>query len=146
MQIRELTPPHGAKKARKRVGRGHGCHVRSAGRGDKGQRSRSGGTKGPGFEGGQTPWYRRLPKFRGFKNRNKKEYQGVPIFKLNIFETGAVITPELLYEHGLIKSLDVPVKILGQGKLKKALTLRIHHMTESAGEAIAKAGGKVEVI
>lgn len=146
MRLYELQPHPNSTKKRKRVGRGHGCHVKTSGRGSKGQNSRSGGGKGPGFEGGQTPWYRRLPKFRGFKSRNKIEYQVVTLGRLESFDKNEVVTPEILLQKGLIRNLNIPVKILASGSLEKPLTVRVHKFSEKAKEAIELSGGKVEVI
>jgi large subunit ribosomal protein L15 len=120
--------------------------VKTGGRGQKGQSSRSGGTKAPGFEGGQTPWYRRLPKFRGFKNPFRTEYAEVALGSLEVFEEGQTVTPELLRERGLIKNLNRPVKVLGNGTLSRKLTVALHAFTATARAAIEEAGGKVEVI
>ena len=115
MEIYEFKPEKGSRFRKHRVGRGHGSgSVRTSGRGEKGQKARSGGAKGGGFEGGQTPWYRRLPKLKGFKNSLfKKEYQVVPLFKLNLFENGSKVDPTVLAEHRFISKPDKPVKILG---------------------------------
>ncbi len=148
MEIYELKPQKGSKTTRHRVGRGHGSGwVRSSGRGDKGQKARSGGAKGGGFEGGQTPWYRRLPKLKGFKNYLfKKEFQEVPLHKLNVFEDGAKVNLETLLEHGLIKKLHIPVKILGNGEIKKSISILAHAFSKSAEEKIKNKGGQVERI
>ncbi len=146
MRANDLNSPNGARHRRKRVGRGHGSHVKTAGRGQKGQSSRSGGTKGPGFEGGQTPWYRRLPKFRGFKNPFRTEYTEVSLGSLEVFEDGQTVTPELLREHGLVRSLSLPIKVLGNGTISRKLTVALHAFTATARAAIEEAGGKVEVI
>src|SRR5437870_3075459 len=124
MEIHEIKPAKGSKQSRHRVGRGGGSGWgRSAGKGDKGQKARSGGAPGAGFEGGQTPWYRRLPKMKGFKNfLFKKNYQEVPLYKLNAFDDGADIDPTFLAEHGLIRKAQKPVKILGNGELKRKLS------------------------
>lgn len=141
MQGNQLQPNKGARRARLRVGRGG----TTAGRGDKGQRSRSGGTKA-GFEGGQTPWYRQLPKYRGFRNRFRTEYQIVNLTQLETLEAGTVITPELLIEKGLIRNLNLPIKVLGDGAVTRSFTIQLHAVTQSAKAAIEGAGGKVEVI
>ena len=146
MRIHELKPAAGSKSARKRVGRGIGSGLgKTSGRGHGGQGSRSGGGKGPGFEGGQTPLQRRLPK-RGFTNIFQKVYAEVKLDSLNRFEPGTVITPDLLEESGLVKQVKDGVKILGNGEIKHALTVRAHGFTKSAAAKIAEAGGKVEVI
>lgn len=145
MQGNDLKPAKGARKKRKRVGRG-GEHGTFSCRGMNGQNSRSGGGKGPGFEGGQTPWFRRLPKYRGFKNPFRTEYQEVSLSDLNRFENGDTVTPELLVEKGVLKSDRLPIKVLGNGKVEKQLTVALHAFTGSAREAIEGAGGKTEVI
>ena len=142
MKGNEIAPNKGSRKARMRVGRGG----TTAGRGDKGQKSRSGGRKGPGFEGGQTPWYRKLPKWRGFKNPFRTEYQTVTLGNLDTFDNGTTITPELLVEKRILRNLNSPIKVLANGSLSKNLTVQLHGATAKAREAIEKAGGKVEVI
>ena len=112
-----------------------------------GQSSRSGGTKYPGFEGGQTPWYRRLPKYRGFKNPFRTEYQEISLSDLeSAFEDKATVNPESLLEKGIIKNVRSPIKVLGNGELKKSLTVNLHAFTASAKAAIEGAGGKAEVV
>ena len=128
------------------MGRGPGCHGKTSGRGENGQNSRSGGAKGPAFEGGQTPWYRRLPKFRGFRNRNKIVYTLVNLDVLEKFDQEGPITAEALYGAGLIDDIKNPVKVLGNGEIKKAVEVRLDKYTESAKAAIEKAGGKAEVM
>ncbi|NCC79107.1 MAG: 50S ribosomal protein L15 [Clostridia bacterium] len=146
MKLHELKPVEGSKKAQKRVGRGTGSGLgKTAGRGQDGQGSRSGGGKRPGFEGGQMPLYRRLPK-RGFTNIFAKQIVEVNVERLNIFENGTEVTEALLKEHGVIsKTLD-GVKILGNGELTKSLTVKVSRFSKSAQEKIEAAGGKVEVI
>lgn len=147
MKLHELRPAEGARKKAKRVGRGIGSgHGKTATRGHKGQLARSGGGKGPGFEGGQTPLQRRLPK-RGFKNAPfKKEYAVINIEVLNRFDAGTTVTPELLVQTGVVKELQSGLKVLGEGELTKALTVHAHRFSKAAAEKIAAAGGKVEVI
>jgi len=146
MKLHELAYTEGARKARKRVGRGPGSGTgKTAGRGTKGQNARSGGGVRPGFEGGQTPIYRRLPK-RGFTNIHRKEYSIVNIDALNVFEDGTVVTPEMLLEKRIARKLESGLKILGEGKLDKKLTVKAHKFSQSAVSAIEKAGGTVEVI
>ncbi len=140
-----LKPNAGARKQRRRVCRG-GKLGKTGGRGFNGQNSRSGGTKGPGFEGGQTPWYRRLPKYRGFKNHFRTEYVEVSLKDLNAFDEGATVTPEALLEKRLIKSVKNPIKVLANGEISKKLTVALHAFTKAAKEAIEGAGGKTEVI
>lgn len=147
MKLHELRPAEGAVRDRKRLGRGTATgQGKTAGRGQKGQWSRSGGGVRPGFEGGQMPLYRRLPK-RGFTNPFKKIYSLVNIEKLNAFEDGTIITPEMLKETGIIRKIEKNgVKILGEGNLEKKVTIQAHKFTQSATEKIEAAGGKVEVI
>ena len=145
--LSNLRPARGAVKGdRKRVGRGPGSGLgKTAGRGEKGQKSRSGYSRKLGFEGGQMPLHRRVPK-RGFNNPFRKEYATVNLERLEVFEAGTIVTPEVLHEKGLIKSLRESVKILGQGSLTKALTVRAHKFSAGAQERITSAGGKAEVI
>lgn len=146
MNLSDLKPDAGARKNRKRVARG-GKLGKTATRGANGQNSRSGGGKPPGFEGGQTPWYQRLPKFRGFKNKFREEYQIVSLFDLDAFvEEVKEINPEILWEAGLIKSPDKPVKILANGEITRPLTVLASKFSKKAKEAIEAAGGKAEVI
>lgn len=145
MQANQLRSNPGARKDRRRVGRG-GKLGAQATRGHKGQSSRSGGTKGPSFEGGQTPWYRQLPKYRGFKNPFRTEYLEVTLKQLDQFEDNSTVTAESLREKGFVRNLRQPIKVLGSGELSKKLTVQLDAYTASAREAIEKAGGKVEVI
>lgn len=146
MKLEELKSPAGANNRVKRVGRGTGSgHGKTSTRGHKGQKSRSGGGVRPGFEGGQMPLQRRLPK-RGFTNIFKKEYAIVNIRDLNIFEDGSEITPEVLQNAGLINSVKEEVKILGDGELEKKLTIRAHKISRQAEEKVTARGGRVEVI
>ena len=147
MKLHELKPAAGSKKAPKRVGRGTGSGLgRNAGKGEKGQNARSGGGVRPGFEGGQMPLYRRLPK-RGFTNaRFKVEYAVINMTDLNRFDNGAVITPELLKEMGLVKNQLSGIKVLGNGTLEKKVTIKAHKFSAKAVEQIEKLGGKAEVI
>ena len=146
MKLNELKNVQGAKTEGFRKGRGVGSgNGKNAGTGNKGQKSRSGGLKAPGFEGGQTPLYRRLPKF-GFTNGGRKEYAIVNISSLNRFKDGSVITPELLIEEGLVKKELDGIKILGNGELSKKLTVKANKFSKKAEEAILAAGGKVEVL
>jgi len=146
MKLHELKPNAGAVKKRKRLGRGTATgQGKTAGRGQDGQNSRSGGGVRPGFEGGQMPIYRRLPK-RGFKNPFRKEWTILNIEELNAFEDGTTITPELLLEEGIVKKLNYGLKVLGDGELQKKLTVRAHKFSQSAIEKIEAAGGKAEVI
>ncbi|MCL4516142.1 MAG: 50S ribosomal protein L15 [Firmicutes bacterium] len=146
MRLHELKPAAGAKTQRKRVGRGIGSGLgKTAAKGHKGQLARSGGGKGPAFEGGQTPLQRRLPK-RGFNNIFKKEYAIVNVKELDRFENGTVVTPQVLIDAGLIKKVKDGVKILGTGELTKSLTVQVKGVTKSAAAKIEAAGGKVEVV
>ncbi|WP_040210048.1 50S ribosomal protein L15 [Clostridium polynesiense] len=146
MKLHELKPAAGSRKAPKRVGRGTGSGLgRNAGKGEKGQKARSGGGVRPGFEGGQMPLYRRLPK-RGFTNIFAKEYVELNVDRLNIFENGTEVTPELLLETRVVSKIKDGVKILGNGNLEKSLTVKAAKFSKSAAEKIEAAGGKVEVI
>lgn len=146
MKLFELQPAEGAKKAPKRVGRGIGSGMgKTSAKGHKGQKARSGGGKGPAFEGGQTPLQRRLPK-RGFTNHFRIEWTEVSLEKLNLFENGTEVTPQLLVETGIIKKLGNGVKVLGNGELNKKLTIKCNRFSKSAVEKIEKVGGKAEVI
>lgn len=146
MKLHELKPAEGSRKTRNRVGRGIGSgNGKTAGRGHKGQNARSGGGVRPGFEGGQNPLYRRLPK-RGFTNPTRKVYSIVNIETLNRFDANTEVTPELLIETGVVKNVKDGIKILGNGTLEKQLTVKANKFTASAVEAIEAAGGKTEVI
>ena len=145
MQLNELKPNEGSRHRRRRVCRG-GKLGKTGGRGYNGQKSRSGGTKYPGFEGGQTPWYRRLPKYRGFKNPFRTEYQEVSLSDLETFDAKSIVNPESLLEKGFVKNIRQPIKVLGNGELTKNLTVNLHGFTASAKAAIEGAGGKAEVI
>ena len=146
MGLNNLKPAKVSVRTRKRVGRGPGSGLgKTAGRGEKGQKSRSGYAHKLGFEGGQMPLHRRVPK-RGFKNRNRKEYAVVNVARLEAFEAGTIVTPELLLEKGVVSALRDGIKILGEGKLSKALTVRAHRFSARAQEQIAAAGGKAEPI
>ena len=147
MKLNTIKPAYGATQNRKRVGRGPGSGIgKTSGRGENGQKSRGGYSHKPGFEGGQLPLYRRLPK-RGFSNAKfKVEYATINLDVLNRFDNGSTVTPELLKEMGLLKNQLDGVKVLGNGTLDKKLTVKAHRFSESAREAIEKIGGKVEVI
>ena len=146
MKLHELKAAGGSTKNPKRKGRGTGTgNGTTAGRGMIGQKSRSGGGVRLGFEGGQMPLYRRLPK-RGFTNIWGTEYTVLNVDALNGFEAGTVVTPEMLKEAGLVKQVKDGIKILGDGKLEKNLTVQAHKFTKTAVEKIESAGGKVEVI
>ena len=142
----QLKPVEGARHTRKRKGQGVGSGLgKTAGRGQKGQNSRSGGGVRPGFEGGQIPLFQRLPK-RGFKNVNRKEYAVVNVSDLNVFENGAEVTIETLIKAGLVNKTYDGVKVLGNGTLEKKLTVKASKFSASAEAAIKNAGGTVEVI
>ena len=146
MKLHELQYTEGARKARKRVGRGTSSgNGKTAGRGQKGQGARSGGGKKPGFEGGQTPLFMRLPK-RGFTNINRKEYAIVNLETLNKFEDGATVNAAALKEAGIIKKELDGVKVLGSGELTKKLVVKANAFSETAKAKIEKNGGKAEVI
>ena len=147
MKLHELQPAAGSKKTRTRVGRGLGSGLgKTSGRGQKGQNSRSGGGVRSGFEGGQMPLYRRLPK-RGFNNVFAKQYAEVNVEQLNRFEDGATVDPVALIEAGILKNVRDGIHILGNGSLEtKNLTVIANGFTKSAEEKITAAGGKVEVI
>ena len=147
MKLHELRAVPGAKKAPKRKGRGTATgQGKTAGRGMNGQNSRSGGGPRPGFEGGQMPLYRRIPK-RGFTNIWRTEYSILNVDDLNRFEAGAVVTPDMLKEAGLVKQMkNGGIKILGNGELEKNITIQAHKFSKSAIEKIESAGGKAEVI
>ena len=146
MKLENLTYTEGSRKDHYRKGRGIGSgNGKTAGKGHKGQNARSGGGVATGFEGGQMPLWRRIPK-RGFKNVNNKSYSVVNVSSLNGFEDGTVVSPALLCEKGLLTKQYSAVKVLGNGKLEKKLTVQAHAFSASAKEAIEKAGGKVEVI
>jgi large subunit ribosomal protein L15 len=145
--LNNLKPAKGSTRNRKRVGRGPGSGLgKTSGRGEKGQKSRSGFSHKDGFEGGQMPLHRRLPK-RGFTNaRFKKEFAEVNVGKLEAFDAGTIVTPEILLKHGLIKKVMDGVKVLGDGDLTKALTVRAHKFSAKAQERITGLGGKAEVL
>lgn len=147
MKLHNMVQPEGAFKSVRRVGRGVGSGLgKTSGKGHKGQNARSGGGKGPTFEGGQLPLFKRLPK-RGFSNaRYKVEYAVINLSDLNRFEDGAVITPSLLKEMGLVKNQLAGIKVLGNGTLEKKLIVNAHKFSSLAKEQIEKLGGKAEVI
>jgi large subunit ribosomal protein L15 len=145
--LHNLKPAKGSVRNRKRVGRGPGSGLgKTAGRGEKGQKSRSGFARKPGFEGGQMPLHRRLPK-RGFTNAPfRKEFATVNLGRLDVFEAGTIVTPELLVKLGLVKRLLDGLKVLADGQLTKALTVHAHRFSGKAQERIATLGGKAELI
>lgn len=146
MELKDLQPAEGSRKAQKRVGRGIGSGKgKTCGRGTKGENSRSGGGKKAGFEGGQTPLAMRLPKLPGFTNNNRVEYLPVNVCRLEEnFEAGDVVDGESLKEKGIIKHSDALVKVLGDGEITKPLTIRVDKVSASAQAKIEAAGGKVE--
>jgi large subunit ribosomal protein L15 len=147
MKLHNLKPAEGSRENSYRKGRGTGSgNGKTAGRGSKGQKARSGGGKGPYFEGGQTPLQRRMPK-RGFKNIFKQEYVVINLKQLEErFEAGTIVTPETLVESGLVKNVRDGIRVLGTGEINKALTVKAHGFSKAAAEKIAAAGGQVEVI
>ena len=146
MELKDLQPAEGSRHSRKRVGRGCGSgHGKTAGRGMNGQKSRAGGGKGNGFEGGQTPLARRLPKLPGFTNINRVEYLPVNVGRLEEkYEAGEIVDGASLKAKGIIKHEDALVKVLGDGELTKALTIKVDKVSASAQAKIEAAGGKVE--
>ena len=147
MNMKALSPTPGSKKPRKRVGRGNGSgHGTYSGRGCKGQKSRAGFSLKPGFEGGQLPLIKSLPRKRGFTNIFRVEYNPVSLSKLNVFEAGSEVGPAELRAAGIVRSLRKPIKILGEGEIDRALTVTAHKFSASARSRIEAAGGKaVEV-
>lgn len=146
MKLHELSPAPGSRHAKKRIGRGIGSGMgKTSTRGHKGQNARSGGGVRPGFEGGQNPLYRRLPK-RGFTNIFRTEYAIVNVEELNRFAAGTEVTPELLLETGVVKNPLAGIKILGNGEVTVQLTVKANKFSQSAAEKILAAGGKTEVI
>ncbi|MEO5656420.1 MAG: 50S ribosomal protein L15 [Nitrospiria bacterium] len=146
MRLDRLAPAPGARKREKRIGRGIGSgHGKTSTKGHKGQASRSGGTKGPGFEGGQSPLIRRVPK-RGFVNIFRRESTVLNLDRLARFDTAEPVTPERLKSAGLIKSVSATIKVLGQGALSTALTIQAHAFSRSAKEKIEAAGGQAVII
>lgn len=146
MKLHELQPTPGSKTKAKRLGRGIGSGLgKTSGKGHKGAKARSGGGKGPGFEGGQMPLYRRIPK-SGFTNIFAKEFATINLSELERFEDGTTVTVALLKKHGLVKQIKDGVKVLGGGELTKKLTVQVDRFTASAKEKIEALGGKAEVI
>ncbi|WP_172187419.1 50S ribosomal protein L15 [Lentilactobacillus kribbianus] len=144
MKLNELKAAEGSRSSRMRKGRGRSAGKgKTAGRGQKGQKARS--KTRVGFEGGQMPLYRRIPK-RGFNNINRKEFAVVNVAKLNVFDEGTEVTPELLLTSGIVKNAKSGIKILGEGEITKKLTVKANKFSKSAQEAIENAGGKIEVI
>lgn len=146
MKLHELKPSEGARHTRKRIGRGIGSGTgKTAGKGTKGQNARSGGGVRLGFEGGQNPLARRLPK-RGFTNPTRKEFSIINLDLLNSFAEGTIVTPELLIENGYVKQVKHGIKVLGNGELNIKLTVKANKFSEAAVKKIAAAGGQIEVI
>jgi large subunit ribosomal protein L15 len=144
--LSRLSPPAGSRKKPKRVGRGPGSGLgKTSGRGQKGQKSRSGAGVGRGFEGGQMPLQRRLPK-RGFNNPFRRDIVGVNVSRLEVFDDGAIVDPEALVARGIVKKVGDGIKILGKGDLTKKLTIKAHAVSAGALEKIEKAGGTFEAI
>jgi large subunit ribosomal protein L15 len=144
--LNNLKPAPGSVRERKRVGRGPGSGLgKTSGRGEKGQKSRSGFSQKPGFEGGQMPLHRRIPK-RGFHNRFRKEFAEINLEKLEVFEAGTIVTPEVLLKRGLLKQLRDGVKVLAKGSLTKPLTVRAHKFSAKAQEVLVGLGGKAEIL
>ena len=146
MKMHELAPALGSTKEAKRIGRGHGSgNGKTAGKGHKGQKARAGHGMRPGFEGGQMPLQRRVPK-RGFNNIFAEEWVAINVSALEVFEDGSVVDVQALASKGIIKKANLPVKVLGNGKLTKKLEVKLNAYSASAAEKIANAGGKAEVI
>ena len=146
MKLQEIKPVEGARHYKKRVGRGTGSGMgKTATRGHKGQNARSGGGVRPGFEGGQTPLFKRLPK-RGFSNVNRVEYAVVNVSDLNVFEAGSVVDVAALKAKGLVKKVYEGVKVLGNGEINVTLTVKVTKVSESAKQKISAAGGTIEVL
>jgi len=146
VNLSSLGPPRGSRHRKVRVGRGIGSKLgKTAGKGNKGQKSRKGYSRRPGFEGGQMPLHRRIPK-RGFHNPFSHEFAVVNVASLNGFAAGETVTPELLLAVGLVRQATERVKVLGEGDLQHALTVRAHAFSKSAAEKITKAGGKAEIL
>src|ERR1700719_774690 len=144
--LETLRPPRGSRKRKVRVGRGIGSKLgRTSGKGNKGQKSRKGYSRRPGFEGGQMPLRRRIPK-RGFHNPSRVEYAVVNVEMLNAFPAGEMVTPELLRATGMIRQMRPGIKVLGDGEITVALTVSAHKFSKSAEEKITRAGGKVEIL
>lgn len=144
MKINDLKPAKNSRKAKMRVGRGNGSKGTYCGRGGKGQTARTGGNIRPGFEGGQTPLYMRMPKLGGFKNPTRIEYLPINVGQLNdIFKNGETVSLETLSAKKLIKNTKKPVKLLGTGELKIALTVNLNKVSKAAEEKVTKAGGSI---
>ncbi len=146
ISLSTLSPAKGSRKKKVRVGRGIGSKLgKTSGSGNKGQKSRRGYSRRRGFEGGQMPLHRRIPK-RGFHNPFREEYSVINLEELNVFPEGETVTPELLRAHGFVRKATGPVKVLGDGELKNKLAVHAHAFSASAKEKITKAGGTFEVV
>jgi large subunit ribosomal protein L15 len=146
VNLSNLRPPRGSRHRRVRVGRGIGSKLgKTAGKGNKGQKSRKGYSRREGFEGGQMPLHRRIPK-RGFHNLFSREFSVINVESLNAFAAGEIVTPEVLRAHGLVRRATGGVKILGDGELKAGLTVRAHRFSKTAQEKITAAGGVFEIL
>ena len=146
MKMHELSPAIGSVKEAKRIGRGHGSgNGKTAGKGHKGQKARAGHGMRPGFEGGQMPLQRRIPK-RGFNNIFAEEWAAINLSALEVFEDGATVDAAALADKGIVKKANLPIKVLGNGKLTKKLTVKLNAFSASAAEKINSVGGKAEVI
>ena len=146
MKMHELSPAFGSTKEAKRIGRGHGSgNGKTAGKGHKGQKARSGHGMRPGFEGGQMPLQRRVPK-RGFNNIFAEEWAAINLSALEVFEDGSTVDAAALADKGIVKKANLPIKVLGNGKLTKKLTVKLNAFSASAAEKINSVGGKAEVI
>ena len=147
MQLNNLTPPSRSKKSRRRIGRGYGSNYgHTSGRGNKGQKSRSGGSIRRGFEGGQLPLIKRMPSKRGFTNIFRTEYTPINLDRLNVFEKGTAVTPDLLLSSRIVRNLRKPIKILGKGSLSRSLVIKANMFSKSAILKIQAAGGKSETL
>ena len=147
MRLHDLRPAAGSTHAKKRIGRGPGSgHGTTAGKGSNGQKSRSGGGVRPGFEGGQTPLYRRLPQRRGFRNPTRKIFEVINLDDLELFDNGTDVTIEMLLATGMVKNIKDGVKVLGDGELTKKLNVIVHKFSKTALESIVAAGGTAEVL
>ena len=147
MRLNELSPLRGSKRSRRRVGRGYGSNYgHTSGRGNKGQKSRSGGSIRRGFEGGQLPLIKRMPSKRGFTNIFRTEYLPINLSQLNVFESGTEVTPELLRSRRIIRNLNKPIKVLGDGALDRPLTIKANKFSGSAVSKIEAAGGTAETL
>lgn len=147
MRLNDLLPSRGSRRTRRRVGRGYGSNYgHTSGRGNKGQKSRSGGSIRRGFEGGQLPLVKRMPSKRGFTNIFRTEYLPINLSQLNVFEAGAEVTPDLLRSRRIVRSLSKPIKVLGDGSIDRPLTVKANKFSRSAVARIEAAGGVAETL